>query len=287
MGDPVAEKAVFAAFLAAAPEFAGEPVATWLQPKQDPPDVLCTTAGGRQVGLELTQWLDEGQITAAKREESIEDSIRRAIQPDPPNDTEHIHFAQLLTLPNARMKQADAKAFRTELLQLIDHVDQRWEAEPFWQSTQGCLWDDFSRYPTVGKYLSRVHFFPRSRFRNWTSTKGSRHWLLFLPRGGPYSEHAMVAALKNRLSDKIQKYAARPGGLDEFDLLVHYDLAWVYNCPVETLAFSFADAANAGAALIGANPGSFDRIFLFVPHNETQTVFELYPRKPAGAVPSE
>ena len=38
--------------------------------------------------------------------------------------------------------------------------------------------------------------------------------------------------------------AARPGGLDEFDLLVHYDLAWAYSSPVETLTFGFADSAR-------------------------------------------
>jgi hypothetical protein len=44
-------------------------------------------------------------------------------------------------------------------------------------------------------------------------------------QGGAYSEDSMVAALEARLADKIQKYVARPVGLDEFDLLVHYDLA--------------------------------------------------------------
>ena len=53
-------------------------------------------------------------------------------------------------------------------------------------------------------------------------------------------------ALKAHLADKIQKYVGRPPGLDEFDLLVHYDLAWAYNRPVETLTFKFAGAARAG-----------------------------------------
>lgn len=46
---------------------------------------------------------------------------------------------------------------------------------------------------------------------------------------------------------------------------------------METLNFKFADAARAGADLIGDDPGAFDRIFLFVPHKE-QPVFQLYPR---------
>jgi hypothetical protein len=65
MGNPVAEKAAFGAFLAAAPDFAGDAVQRWCQPKQDPPDVLCATTTGRQVGMELTEWLDQGQIAEA------------------------------------------------------------------------------------------------------------------------------------------------------------------------------------------------------------------------------
>ena len=81
-----------------------------------------------------------------------------------------------------------------------------------------------------------------------------------------------------RLEGKIQKYAARPAGLNEFDLLVHYDLAWAYNSPVETPWFKFVDAARAGADFVGDDPGAFDRIFLFVPHDSAQRVFQLYPR---------
>lgn len=55
MGNLVAEKNTFAAFLNEAPAFAGDKVANWSQPKQDPPDILCTTEAGRQIGLELTE----------------------------------------------------------------------------------------------------------------------------------------------------------------------------------------------------------------------------------------
>jgi hypothetical protein len=148
------------------------------------------------------------------------------------------------------VKPADTAAFRAELLQLVDEVDGRWDAEQAWHSPQGCWWSDFSRYPTVGKYLAEVRFFPRSAFRNRSSSRGGQHWLTLPLPGGAYSEDSMVAALKARLADKIQKYAGRPGGLDEFDLLVHYDLAWEYNSPVETLTFKFAHAARAGAEFI-------------------------------------
>lgn len=278
VGNAVAEKKTFAAFLDAAPGFAGEAVADWTQPKRDPPDVLCTTATGRQVGLELTEWLDEGQITEAKGMESIQESILKAINPEPPNNTEHIHLAWLRTRPKARVKPAGASAFRAELLKLVGEVDARWDGERGWQSPQGCWWTDFSRYPTLAKYPSQVTFFPRAAFLDWPPTRGGHHWLTFECRGGAYSEDSMVAALLARLEDKIQKYAARPVGVNEFHLLVHYEQAWAYNSPVETPWFKFVDAARAGADFIGDDPGAFDRIFLFVPHEGTRKVFQLYPR---------
>lgn len=57
--------------------------------------MLRTTVTGRQVGLELTEWLDQGQIAEAKATETIEDSIRKANRPEPTNNTEHIHLAWL------------------------------------------------------------------------------------------------------------------------------------------------------------------------------------------------
>jgi hypothetical protein len=85
-------------------------------------------------------------------------------------------------------------------------------------------------------------------------------------------------ALQARIAAKVvQKYAARPG-LDEFDLLVHYDLAWACKSPDETLTFKLADAARAGAGGVHRDdPGAFDHTFSFVPHNEAQKVFRLDP----------
>jgi hypothetical protein len=152
-------------------------------------------------------------------------------------------------------------------------VDTRWESEQDWHSPQGCSWTDFSRYPTLGKYLDLVRFHPC----DGTSGGGGVLWIAFPARCGFYSEQTMVAALLVRLEDKIQKYAAQPLGLSEFHLLVHYDLAWEYNTPAETPTFKFEDDARAAVSFIGDDPGVFDRIFLFVPHNEAQQVFQLYP----------
>jgi hypothetical protein len=51
VGNPVAEKDIFAAFLAPAPDFAGEAVQNWCRPQRG---VLCSTGSNEEVGLELT-----------------------------------------------------------------------------------------------------------------------------------------------------------------------------------------------------------------------------------------
>ena len=92
MGNPAEEKRVFEGFLAAAPLFAGVGVTKWCSSKNDWPDIECYLVDGRRIGLELTSWLEESQIRRAKIQESLEKSIRDAIRPEPPNQTEHIHL---------------------------------------------------------------------------------------------------------------------------------------------------------------------------------------------------
>lgn len=230
---------------------------------------------GLQVGLELTGWVVNRQIADAKADDAIEQSIRKAIHPEPPNNTEHIHIAWLIPQAKALTTTETPRLFRTELMVLVGEVDRRWNREMESQSPQGCWWTDLSRYPTLGKYLSLVEFFPRSSLREWSSTEG---WLIFLSRGGSYSELSMVEALLVCIGAKIRKYSGRPPGLDAFHLLIHYDLAWAYNTPAETLHSKFADAARISGDFIGDDPGVFGQIFLFVPHTDgPQRVFQLYP----------
>ncbi len=283
MGNPAAEKAVFEKFLLAAPDFAGESVREWSQPKEDPPDILCTTVSNRKIGLELTAWLDEKQIGNIKKAESLGNAILGAAAPIPPNETKHIHLVQVL--PNtSRLPGKDAEAFRAELLALISDMDGRWPDEPSWHSMQGCEWRDFAKYPVLGKYLLEVHAVPRTAFSDWRSTEGACDWITVPEAADFYSPDSMVLALQDRISGKVEKYSGCANGLDEFNLLVHYDLAWQYNSPVNAVDFTSKDAAKAAAQFIGDKAGVFSKVFLFVPHDEEQKVFILYPTA-AGTEP--
>jgi hypothetical protein len=112
VGNPTEEREVFTGFLAAMPLFAGSPVTDWQQPARDPPDVETDLGHGRRVAVELTSWLDESQIGREKKIEMVERSFRDAIQPEPPNETEHIFLVWLA--PKRRLPPADRAAFRSE-----------------------------------------------------------------------------------------------------------------------------------------------------------------------------
>ena len=136
---------------------------------------------------------------------------------------------------------------------------------------------DFTRYPSLAKYLQSVDVHPRSRSDVSTVRERSVEWLTFLPRGGAYSHEWMVDALCNVIRAKVDKYSARPSEVEEFHLLVHYDKAFIYNTPVRGLDFGYAEAVQAAAVRIGPRVGVFDKVFVYVPVSDGQKVFRLHP----------
>jgi hypothetical protein len=87
----------------------------------------------------------------------------------------------------------------------------------------------------------------------------------------------MVDALCDRVQDKVSKYPAKPPGMGEFYLLVHYDKAWTYNPPVKGIDFGYAEAVKAASERIGSAVGVFDGIFVLIRVTDDQEVFRLYP----------
>ena len=228
------------------------------QPDDDPPDILCTSRTGRLIGFELKAWLHEEQMGAAKASESTEESMLEALGPLPPNEYQHV--GRLWLRPKRPLRTEDAGSFRAELFDLIARVEARWPDELYWHSPQGHRWNDFSDYPTLQKYLDAVEFFPQDGGRSWA---GSVHWIRFPNRARAYDERVMLAPLRKVLQETINRYQrGRPGGLDEFNLIVHYDQAFEYNVPVETAQFNFDDAAQKGREYIGEDAKAFDRVFL-------------------------
>lgn len=273
MGNAADERAVFCNFLAAMPMFAGSRVEHWSQPTQDPPDVRAELLDGRKIAVELTSWLDESQISYEKKIAMIEASFRDALKPEPPNETEHIDIVWLD--PKNCITPVDMADFRNELLLLIQALDNDWKNSSLTNSPPIPVRQDFTKYPTLSKYLKAIKTFQRRETLVCTTKERLPHWITFQLRGGAYSPDSMVQALVDCIWRKTKKYSAKPADAKEFYLLVHYDKAWLYNSPVSGFESEFAEAVKDAAAKLGHSTGVFDKIFVFVPVAEGQQAFEL------------
>lgn len=174
------------------------------------------------------------------------------------------------------MRPADKSAFRAELLVAMETIDKDWKNIPGSDSPQGFEWKDFTKYPTLSKYLDSIDIRPRREILASTMRKGGLHWLTFPARGGAYSPDWMVDALAECITQKTTKYPTKPADAAEFHLLVHYDKAFVYNSPAVGIEFGYAEAVKAAAAKI-RNAGVFDKIFVFVPVADGWQAFQLFP----------
>lgn len=270
------EKQIFASFLRAYPDLAGEPIEDWdlvddwyakraLDPPPHPfdkrPDIIARTASGRRIGVELKGWVNREQIADARRQERIQENILKAIGEQPPNATQHIGFVWL-SAKQARFDAGDAAPFREQIFALIEAVDNNWSQKPDWEQD---LWQDRSDlagFPILEKYLNSVRFHSASRNRF------NIHWIRFPSPGGAYSPNEMLETLSRSLAahkrDRRYEDLRKHVGLDEVYLLVHYDFkAFAYNTPFDAPNFGFKDAAEFASSTLNGDGGYFERIFLF------------------------
>jgi hypothetical protein len=274
------EAAIFRAFIAAKDDFAGGPISVWIQPDSDPPDVLCRTATGKVVGVELKTWVNEKQVREAKTLEARQDAIRDALAPQPPNTSAHIAFVWL-TVTDRSLRSTEATSFKDELLGFLAGVEAAWPENGAWDGLGGYWRTSFPRWPILARHISTVKIFPRAHFEpRGNVPRGDRtdEWIIFQFRASSYSEREMMDPLEDLLAEAWTKYETtrKDKALDELDLLIHYDdLAWANCTPVETADFDFETAAKEVRAylqdieLLGEKldlekEPPFDRVFLFV-----------------------
>jgi hypothetical protein len=226
---------------------------------------------GQRIGFELKEWLNEEQMQRAKGRERIQESILEAIGEYPPNGYKYIAYLWLFPKTRLRVKETDQEAFRNELFQLIGEIEAQWPQESMWHSPQGQRVTDLAPYPTVSKYLHNIQFFPQEFRGGWL---GSTRWIRFPYNGGFYSPKPMVNALLETVAASIDYYRGTRLGY-EFNLLIHYSQALLYNSSVETLNYKIEDAAKEASDIIGDDPGRFSKIFLLI-YGEPSSVFRLY-----------
>jgi len=152
------EHALFHAFMKVCPGFADEEVSEWSLAECDPPDVLCITASGRRVGVEICQWANEGEMKAGKSREEKERKLRDAIGvPQPFNTSKNFWLAVFFPRAKVNIMPSEYSAFRQSLLQLIDHVDATWPTE---HRGRNYCFSELNRFPPLDKHLEQVRFVP-------------------------------------------------------------------------------------------------------------------------------
>jgi hypothetical protein len=268
------EKLIFESFLGVCPDFSDEPISEWdvveegyakrsLDPPVAPfdkrPDVICLTASGKKIGVELKSWVNREQITAARKQERIQENILRAIGEQPPNETQNIGYVRPFP-KQVRFDFQDAARFRDELFNLIQKEDNAWLQKLDQEQEVFANVQDFRDSTTLEKYLHSVELHPRPRF--------DLDWIQFPSRGGAYSQNDMVETLTGALcshrSDERYRDLRTQVGLDAVYLLVHYDFkAFAYNTPFDASGFGFKEAADLASTHLSGDGGYFDRIFLF------------------------
>src|SRR5439155_11295752 len=253
------EKALFAAFLEVAPDFAGERLAEWHQPddEREFPDIKGVSVSGKKIGVEIGEWLNEEEIQAAKQKERLEEGFLNVIGDQGPNPTQHIRYVWLR--PKSRIAQADGPTFREQLFACILECDRRWPNERYWKAGHQLVGDELAAYPLLAKYLNAIKLWPAENGGKW-----EKNWITFPMRGGFFDRETMLKPLRELVTEKIGHYAAERTGFGDLSLLVIYNLAAIYNSPAETPFHTFDDAAVELKQLIAQNRGPFDRVFLYI-----------------------
>jgi hypothetical protein len=285
------ERLIFDSFLRVCPNFADEPIEEWdvvnewyarcgTEPPAKPfdkrPDVIAVTASGKTIGVDLKSWVNRDQITAARRQERIQENILKAIGEQPPNETKHIGYVWLFA-KQVRFDARDAADFQRELFSLIERVDRDWPQKPDWDQESDIKRDDkcdFAAFPALQKYLVSVALYARPEFEE--------NWIHFPSRGGAYSPNDMLATLSSALAshknDDRYKHLKDQVGLDEVYLLVHYDFkAFAYNTPLDAPNFGFKEAAEFASNVLDRDGGNFDRVFLFHFLWGNEEAYKIFP----------
>lgn len=281
------EKAIFEAFFRVYPHFAGEPIQGEAKQPADEnefPDVICTTVSGKRIGVELAEWFNEQEMRTAKSMERIQNSILEAIGPQRNNETDNIYVVWPRPKVKGRIMSEDKTAFREEIFQCIADVDKSWGSEGFRCGPQGyeAQTEDLKRFPQLAKYLAAIRFFPRQWYFGWPPNgylakrtwSAGQNWIIFPARGGSYSEDTMLQPLLELIAQKQEHYGNFGIGFDRLCLVVYYNLAVLYNSPVEALNFKVDDAVRVAKQFIGDDSKPFDDIFLFLAINDGQ-VFRI------------
>lgn len=249
------EKRIFDAFVTVEPNFAGENVTYCLG--QDPPDILCTGEGNREIGVELVEWLHHSQTTRAS---SLKDLERKIQGTNPPNSVTNLINGNDIILSS---KGSPSKTYHNIFInKLFDCL-----AQITWIVMEEEQIDNFDNYPTLRNYLNCILISP-------SDVKGGISFIM----GGDYSSNYALDALCEVIDKKIKKrnYPALRQKLSELYLLIYYSSASYLNSPFIP-DYNEEGIVSFVRKRLTNKTNLFDKIFLFFGLEPKMKSFLLYP----------
>jgi len=281
-----AEEFAWKVFFDALPLFSDEAIANWV-PGAEPPDVLCTTATGKTIGVELTRWLVASDVRKRAGKELQQNAVLHAIASGNETRPQNIGYVNLEMGSTLRLQKPDYAVFKQQLYDFLAAEDSkpprpttmdRNQAAPDWSQFQrfgqALSGPDFVKHPILAKYLSLVRVFPRT---DLPTLAGGVEWVMFPDFGGFSSRQVMVTAAVCEIKKKVLKYQTNnprhAQSLGEFDLICHTsEQTLKFNGPL----FDSLPEVAAEVSRQIAGQTMFDRIFLF--HDwEMPKAVRVYP----------
>jgi hypothetical protein len=244
------------------PNFTGEGL-SWVHSPDDPPDFIAQGPSG-PIGLELREWLDGPEMSAAQHREDQREHLMKILgdgwnqEYQPTN----IVLASIEPRWGLKIAAADEVPLRQEFYRCAAQIDQSWLTNPerFGRSYYQM---ESVGFPLMTTYFTAVRYID-----------GSPHgcvWFQIEPDGGAYDPGVSVQRLEDALQDKLTKFAKpdRQGKLAKHKIVETYLLihggwnAYVSNSPHHPLTLD--EIAKRGAEFYAAHPkrNLFNRVWFF------------------------
>ena len=207
------EEAVVKEILSTFPTFLNG--TTFVAASTDPPDFIGESGGGRRVGLELTSWLNCGQVKSARGRERMRRDLLRIIEWERHPRPRNFSYAVIMPRWGKRVRKDDCRDFCGEFHEAAQAIDDDWKAlrDGHWRALRPeegfdylAHQSDISRYPTLSKYISSI-WFAESRQSNPTFPDES--WITVEQDGGLYDPEHTIQALRLAVERKVSLYGER------------------------------------------------------------------------------
>jgi len=120
--------------------------------------VICKTATGNSVGVEICQWAHEKAMRDGRLTDRVNSNVLAAIGPQPIRKAENFWIVVFHATAKVCLFAGEYAAFREAFFDLIDYIDRSWpnlkhRGRPY-------PFSDLEKFKPLNKYIEKVTFCP-------------------------------------------------------------------------------------------------------------------------------